>query len=205
MNHQDLSASGGRLRVSRSRGAAPGVLLIVLGAWGALAPLVTDYLRFGFAPEDTWNLTTSRWWLEVLPGIVVVAGGLLLLVGADRIITSLGGWVAAVGGAWFAIGTTVQPAIDVDALGDPIHTSDAGAMAERLALTVGLGVVIVFVAAWALGALSVISIRDVRNARDRQTLRDAAEREAGDRDRDIDLRRDAEDEESLSTRRSSAD
>ena len=211
MTHQDLTASGGRLRVSRSRGAVPGVLLIVLGAWGALAPLVTGYINFGFTPEDTWNVTNARWWLEILPGIVVVVGGLLLLLGADRIITSLGGWLAAAGGAWFAIGTTVQPATSMDALGDPIHTSSAGAMAERLALTVGLSVVIVFVAAWALGALAVVGIRDVRHARDRATLREAeADRAIDVRRRDVatdpvPAERTAAGDEVVTTRRSPAD
>ena len=162
MTYVDSEVSASRLRVSRSRGAAPGILLIVLGAWGFLIPLVGGYFDFGFSPNDTWNLTNSRWWFEVLPGIVVVVGGLLLLVGANRIITSLGGWVAAAGGAWFVIGGTVQPIMNVETLGSPIHDSEVGAMAERLLLTDGLGVVIVFVAAWALGALAVIGVRDVR-------------------------------------------
>lgn len=167
MTSADSDLSGSRLRVARSRGAVPGLLLIVLGAWGALIPLLGGYFDFGLAPDDTWNLTNGRWWLEVLPGIVVVVGGLLLVIGSDRITTSLGGWVAAAGGVWFVIGSTVQPVIDIDSLGAPLHASDVGAMAERLALTEGLGVVIVFIAAWALGALAVVGVRDVRRSHHR--------------------------------------
>ena len=161
----DVSVS--RLRVSRSRGATCGVLLILLGAWGALIPLVGPYWNFGFTPDTTWNLTNGRWWLEVLPGLVVALGGLLLLIGTDRITASIGGWLAAAGGAWFVVGTTVQPVISVDPLGSPIHTTARGSMIEKLTMFDGLGVLIVFLAAWALGALAVVGVRDVRHARSR--------------------------------------
>jgi hypothetical protein len=146
------------------------VLLILLGAWGALAPLIGPSFNFGFTPDDAWNLTNDRWWLEVLPGIVVVVGGLLLLFGTDRITASIGGWLAAAGGAWFVVGTTVQPVINVNAPGTPLHTTARGSMVERLTMFDGLGVVIVFIAAWALGALAVVGVRDVRHAR-RRALR----------------------------------
>ncbi len=133
MTSVDSDLSGNRLRVSRTRGAMPGLLLILLGAWGIFIPLIGGYFDFGLAPNDTWNLTNERWWLEVLPGIAVVVGGLLLVIGSDRITTSLGGWVAAAGGVWFVIGGTVQPVTAIDSLGSPLHNSDAGAMAERCA------------------------------------------------------------------------
>ena len=176
----DSSLSGSRLRISRSRGAVPGLILILLGAWGILIPLIGGYFNFGFAPNDTWNLTEARWWFEVLPGVVVVVGGLLLLIGSDRITTSLGGWLAALGGVWFVTGTTVQPILVLDALGVPLHNSDVGAMAERLMLTNGLGIVIVFISAWALGALAVVGVRDVRAA--------ARHRTVPVRDTDVDIR-----------------
>ena len=180
MTSVDSDLSGNRLRVSRTRGAMPGLLLILLGAWGIFVPLIGGYFDFGLAPNDTWNLTNERWWLEVLPGIAVVVGGLLLVIGSDRITTSLGGWVAAAGGVWFVIGGTVQPVTAIDSLGSPLHNSDAGAMAERLLLTDGLGVVVVFIAAWALGALAVVGVRDVRRSRHR----------AARRDQTVDVRRD---------------
>jgi len=172
--------AGGRLRLARSRGAVPGVILIVLGAWAALSPLVGGYFDFGFAPDDTWNLTPARWWLEVLPGIVVILGGLLLVLGSDRITTSLGGWLGAAGGAWLAVGATVQPVTTIPALGQPLRTDDVGVMATHLLLTIGLGVVVVFVSAWALGALAVVGVRDVRRARERESLRDYEDRRSAE-------------------------
>ena len=68
---------GGRLRMPRSRGAASGFLLILLGIWGALIPFVGPYFDFGFSSDQAWAWTTTRGWLEVLPGVVTVVGGKL--------------------------------------------------------------------------------------------------------------------------------
>ena len=55
-----LRHRGGRMRIPRSRGAASGFLLILLGAWGALIPFVGPYFDFAYTPgqESTW--TTAR-------------------------------------------------------------------------------------------------------------------------------------------------
>ena len=63
-------ARAGRLAIPRSRGAASGFLLVVLGAWGALAPFVGPYLNFAYTPAQAWTWTAARGWLEVLPGAV---------------------------------------------------------------------------------------------------------------------------------------
>ena len=159
--------SGGRIRIARSRGAVSGILLILLGAWGALAPLVGPYWNFGFTPNETWNMTDGRWWFQVLPGIVTVIGGLLLFFGTDRITTSIGGWIAAAAGAWYVIGVPLQPNLTLGSIGEPIHSSLRASTIERLALFEGLGVLIVFVSAYALGRLAVVGVRDVRHARHR--------------------------------------
>ena len=61
---------GGRMRIARSRGAVSGLLLILLGAWGALVPFVGPYFDFAFSPDEPWAWTDARGWLEVLPGAV---------------------------------------------------------------------------------------------------------------------------------------
>jgi hypothetical protein len=167
---------GGRIRIARSRGALSGFLLVLLGAWGALVPLVGPYWNFGFTPNDTWNLTDGRWWFEVLPGIVAVVGGLLLLVGTDRISASVGGWLAVAAGAWYVVGPTLQPTMtSLGSIGSPIHTSTNGSTVERLTLFVGLGALIIFVAALGLGRLAVVGVRDVRYAQTRAIRRQQRE------------------------------
>ena len=66
---------GGSLHIPRSRGAASGVLVIVLGLWGALVPFVGPYFNFAFSPDQAWTWTAGRGWLEVLPGAVAVGSG----------------------------------------------------------------------------------------------------------------------------------
>jgi hypothetical protein len=164
---ETTEVSGGRIRIARSRGAVSGVLLILLGAWGALAPLVGPYWNWGFTPNETWSLTDGRWWFQVLPGIVTVIGGLLLFFGTDRITTSIGGWLAAAAGVWYVIGIPLEPNLTLGSIGEPIHSSLRASTFERVALFEGLGVLIVFVSAYALGRLAVVGVRDVRHARHR--------------------------------------
>src|ERR1051325_10239086 len=88
-----VPARTGRLAIPRSRGAASGFLVMVLGAWGALAPFIGPYLHFAYAPDQAWTWTAARGWLEVLPGAVAVLGGLLLLMSGNRATAMLGRWL----------------------------------------------------------------------------------------------------------------
>ena len=56
--------------------------------------------------------------------------------------------------------------------GQPTATTDAGQVAEWLGFFLALGVVIVFLAAFALGRMSVVSVRDARIARQRHAETD---------------------------------
>ncbi|EUA34713.1 hypothetical protein I552_5502 [Mycobacterium xenopi 3993] len=55
------------LHMPRSRGAITGLLLVLLGAWGALIPFVGPYLDFAYTPNQPWTWTAARGWLEVFP------------------------------------------------------------------------------------------------------------------------------------------
>ncbi len=154
----------GMLRVPRSRGAISGLLLVLLGLWGALIPLVGPYFSFAYTPDTAWTLTAGRIWLEIVPGAAALVGGIILLVSAMRPMAMTGAVLAAIGGAWFAVGTVVSP-LWASALrwspgspvGGPYHRTF-----EQLSFFVGLGVVIVFLAALALGRLSLVGVRDAR-------------------------------------------
>lgn len=88
----------GRMWVPRTRGAVGGILLILLGLWGALIPFVGPYFSFSFVPDQAWTWTAGRGWLEVLPGAVTVVGGILLVFSANRAVASFGAWLAVAGG-----------------------------------------------------------------------------------------------------------
>ncbi|ALU73504.1 hypothetical protein H351_31260 (plasmid) [Rhodococcus erythropolis R138] len=154
----------GRMWVPRSRGAVSGILLIVLGLWGALIPFVGPYFSFAFVPDQAWTWSSGRGWLEVLPGLVTVIGGILLLLSANRAVASLGAWLAVVGGAWFIVGPVLAPVLHLGEAGAPAATEPAMRAVQQLAFFEGLGAVILFLGAAAVGRLSLRSHRDVLRA-----------------------------------------
>ncbi len=165
-------------RVPRSRGAVSGVLLILLGLWGGLVPFVGPYFDYSYGSDKTWDWTTGRGWLEVLPGAVAVVGGLLLLTSKNRIRGSLGGWLAAAAGAWFVIGKTVSTWWRTGGVGEPVSQHVSGRAVADLGYFYGLGAVMVFLAAFALGRLAVVGVRDIAAAeRDDALAAEAAARE----------------------------
>ena len=85
----------GILRVPRSRGALSGVLLILLGVWGALIPLVGPYFHYAYPPDTAWSFTSGRIWLEIAPGAAAFIGGLIVLVSSLRPVAMFGAWLAA--------------------------------------------------------------------------------------------------------------
>ncbi len=177
----DMSTSirASRIRVPRTRGAASGVLLIVLGLWAGLVPFIGPYLNVAYtpAPDKAWHWTAARGVLEVLPGGVAVLGGLILLLSRSRLVTSFGGWLAALGGLWLVVGPSFTEVLNID-LGVPDPSSRDGVRAlATLVFFYGIGAAILLVAALALGRLSVHSVRDVRAAERRAAAEEAAEAE----------------------------
>lgn len=165
MNHVETRerAAGGRLRMPRSRGAASGLLLIVLGAWGAAAPFIGPGIGFGYNGTSEW--TAARGWLEVLPGLVAILGGALLLVSRNRVTAMLGGWLAVAAGAWFVVGRAVAGPLGLGDVGAPVASTDTQRLWLELSYFHGLGALVVFLGAAAIGRLSVRTARDVEYAR----------------------------------------
>ncbi|MCV7278698.1 hypothetical protein H7J88_03440 [Mycolicibacterium flavescens] len=161
MTDTRVPTRGGRMHMPRSRGAASGLLLILLGAWGALIPFIGPLFDFAFSPDRAWAWTTGRGWLHVLPGVVTVFGGLLLLMSRNRATAMLGGWLAVAGGAWFIIGRALAGPLGLGDAGVPVAATEAKRVALELAYFYGLGALIVFLGAAALGRISVRSVRDV--------------------------------------------
>jgi hypothetical protein len=147
----------GLLRVRRSQGAVSGMFLVLLGIWGALIPFIGPYFHYAYTPDRAWAASAGRLWLEILPGAVTLAGGVVVLMSRFRPLAAFGAWLAALAGAWFAVGNLV--AVRWTALstaGRPVGGSTR-ALLEQIGFFAGLGVVIVFVAALALGRFSVIT------------------------------------------------
>ncbi len=157
----------GMLRVPRSRGALSGLLLVLLGAWGALIPFVGPYFHYAYTPDSAWTYTTGRFWLEILPGVGAILGGLIVLVSSNRPFAIFGAWLAALSGAWFALGSVLAPTWSGTGPSMSPGTPTGGALTralEQIGFFTGLGIVIVLLAAMALGRFSVIGVREARQA-----------------------------------------
>ncbi len=156
------------LVVSRSRGLVSGIVLVLLGAWGALVPFIGPYFHFGYTPDSAWTYTSGRLWLSIIPGAVTLVGGLILLISRVRPVALTGAALAAIGGAWFAVGSVLTPIWNSSLIvGTPVG-SPAIAALEQIAFFTGLGIVVVLFAALAIGRLSVIGVRDARLAKSRR-------------------------------------
>jgi hypothetical protein len=164
MTDTRIHARGGRLQMPRSRGALSGFLLILLGAWGALIPFVGPYFDFAFTPDAAWTWTMARGWLEVLPGVATVLGGLLLLGSRNRATAMFGGWLTVIAGAWFIVGRLFADVLAVGDIGTPVAETTVMTAWLELTYFYGLGALIMFLGAMALGRLSVRSVRDIEYA-----------------------------------------
>ena len=160
----DSRSGFGSLHMPRSRGAVSGLLLIILGVWGALIPFVGPYFHFAYTPDQAWAWSTARGWLEVFPGVTTALGGFLLLISGNRATAMFGGWLAVIGGAWFIVGRTLASTLRLGDIGQPIAATDARRAVLEIAYFSGLGALIVFLGGAALARVSVRTARDLEYA-----------------------------------------
>jgi hypothetical protein len=146
-----------------------GVLLILLGAWGGLAPFVGPYFHFAYTPDKTWAYTSGRLYLSIVPGAAALIGGLLVTGTANRAIGIFGSLLAAVGGAWFIVGGSITVLVVKNGSirpGFPVAgslgslSSASRQFLETMGFFTGVGMLILFLAALALGRFSVVAVKD---------------------------------------------
>ncbi|GBE65929.1 hypothetical protein MFM001_23910 [Mycobacterium sp. MFM001] len=160
----DSRIGRGALHMPRSRGAVSGLLLIILGAWGALIPFVGPYFHWAYTPDKEWTWTAARGWLEVFPGVAAVVGGLLLVGSGNRATAMFGGWLAAFAGAWFVVGRPFASPLRLGDVGQPVASNDTKRALLEITYFSGLGALIVFLAGAILARLAVRTARDVEAA-----------------------------------------
>ncbi len=150
----------GMLRVPRSRGALNGGLLVLLGIWGGLIAFVGPYFHYAYTPDKAFTYTTGRLWLEILPAAGAIVGGLILGGTASRPVAIFGAWLAALSGAWFVLGSQLSTLWHTGgSAGQPVG-NNLHRVVEQIGFFTGLGIVIVFLAAVALGRFTVIGHRE---------------------------------------------
>jgi hypothetical protein len=157
----------GAMQIPRSRGAVSGLLIVALGLWGALAPFIGPLFDFAFSPDRPWAWTAGRGWLQVLPGVVAVVGGLLMFASRNRATAMLGSWLAVAAGAWFVVGRAAAGPLGLGDAGEPVAANETQRVWLELTYFSGLGALIIFLGALAVGRLSVRTARDIayRDAR----------------------------------------
>src|SRR6266404_2841891 len=153
----------GTLRMRRSRGAASGFLLVLLGLWGGLIPFIGPYFHYAYTPATHWTYTTPRLWLEILPGAATFLAGVLLLISARRPIALFGAALAAAAGAWFTLGTVFSPLWNnnIPMGGQPASLTVVMRIAEQVGFFTGLGVVIAAIASFAFGRILSLPSEEV--------------------------------------------
>jgi len=93
--------------------------------------------------------------------VATVLGGLLLLTSGNRATAMLGGWLTVLAGAWFVVGRALAAPLAIGDVGAPVAATDAKRAWLELTYFYGLGALIIFFGALALGRVSVRSARDV--------------------------------------------
>jgi hypothetical protein len=162
MRHTDPDYGRARAPyMPRTRGAVTGLLLILLGAWGALVPFFGPNINWAYMADPAWTWTAAKGWLEVLPGAVTAAGGLVLLVSGNRASAMLGGWLAVLGGAWFVVGRAFASTLRIGDVGQPAASTDLKRALLEVTYFTGLGALIVFLGGAALARVAVRHARDV--------------------------------------------
>ncbi len=106
----------------------------------------------------------------MVPGAAAVLGGLLVLATRSRAAGIFGGLLAAVGGGWLIVGyatvanvvknTTIRPGLPMGSGGLPAVAVTVRAYAEQVGFFTGIGGVIIFFGALAIGRFSMIAAKD---------------------------------------------
>ncbi len=133
-----------------------GLLLVLFGVWGGLVPFVGHYFHFALGPDKAWTWTTARLYLDVLPGVATVLGGLILMGAGPRASARVGALLALAGGIWFAIGPEISELWHAGGAQGAGHGSAHIQMLEMLTYHTGLGVVIAALAGYAFPRFPVV-------------------------------------------------
>jgi hypothetical protein len=123
--------------------------------------MTASYFNLGYSPDQAWDLTTGRLYLEIVPAVAVLIGGLILIGAANRVFASIAALLAGAGGLWLVIDVPVSVLWHVPgSVGSPVGGPLRAAVDEMILFT-GIGAAALFFAALALGRFSVTGAREV--------------------------------------------
>ena len=147
----------GIMRIRRTHGILGGVLVALLGIWGALIPFVGPYFHYAYTPDKAWTYDHGRLVLEILPGTAAFVGGVLLIYAFSRHVALLGAFLGVIAGAWFAVGNVLAPLWTTAAnAGVPASSTTLMRAMEQIGFFTGLGVVLVLISAAVAGRITAV-------------------------------------------------
>jgi hypothetical protein len=155
-----------RTRIPRSKGAISGLIVLLLGLWGALVPFVGPYFNFAMHTDQTWHWFADRGWLEVLPGAVAIVGGLMMIRGGTRSSISLGAMLGLGAGLWYVAGPVVSSLWNHGAVtvGPPLGAHNLTRALEWIGYFYGVGALLILFSSYALGFIAALPVVDERVA-----------------------------------------
>ncbi|MGI8427842.1 MAG: hypothetical protein ACR2OB_00715 [Solirubrobacteraceae bacterium] len=139
---------------------AAGFLILIAGIWGGLIPFVGPYFHFTLGPDTSWTWTNGRLYLDVVPAIAAVLGGLLLLGAGPRLLGRFGALLALAGGIWFTVGPGISTLWHPGGVEGITHGSRGVRLLEHLTFHSGLGVLVTALAAYALPGVLLVRERE---------------------------------------------
>ena len=146
------------MRIRRTHGILGGFIVAVLGAWGAIIPFVGPYFHYAFTPDKAWTYNTGRLYLEILPGVGALLGGLIMMATRNRSSALFGSMIAIASGAWFAAGNLFAPLWgSANPAGVPASIGLHTRILEQVGFFTGLGLVIVMFAAIVAGRVTAVA------------------------------------------------
>lgn len=146
-----------RWTMRRGTGALTAIVLILAALWVGAVPYLGPYLGFGYDASplvDDPVLTPDRLWLTALPALAILVGGLILGPSRNRVTAASGAVSAIAGGAWLIVGPSISQLWGAPGPGRAIGAPIGGTalrVLDQLVVFYGVGVVVIVLAAFALG------------------------------------------------------
>jgi hypothetical protein len=150
---------------SRLTATIAGVLAVVVGAWGGIAPYIGHAIRYSADGSATWTWNLQHGLLSLLPGAMAVVGGLLLIASAwarreqasvlHTLVLTGAAVLLGLSAVWFLIGASVWPIYFTSHV--PVAASPVRTLADMVGYYLAEGFVLAAVAG-VVGSWSVRSL-----------------------------------------------
>lgn len=138
------------MRIPRTTGFVSGLAIVVLAVWAGLVPFVGPSFHYAFGSYQTWHVTSSRVWLDIVPAVAALVAGVLLIASRHRTSGIFAGALGIAAGTWLIVGPSVSALWGHGGIGAPLGSHHRQAL-EQLGYFYGPGTLIAALSAFALG------------------------------------------------------